>query len=78
MRESGRRRKEHVWDKGPLNGFRYSPDCGSKLYFDHPTRLKTSGTYLCGYYMHYKKYIAHYIRRGDLRSLFLYPLLLAW
>jgi len=66
MRESGRRRKEHVWDKGPLNGFLYCPDCGSKLYFNHPTRLKTSGTYMCGYYMHYKKCTTHYIRRDEL------------
>ena len=66
MRESGRRRKEHVWDKGPLNGFLYCPDCGSKLYFNHPTRLKTSGTYICGYYMHYKKCTTHYIRRDEL------------
>ena len=66
MRESGRRRKENVWDKGPLNGFLYCPDCGSKLYFNHPTRLKTSGTYMCGYYMHYKKCSTHYIRRDEL------------
>ena len=66
MRESGRRRKEHVWDKGPLNGFLYCPDCGSKLYFNHPSRLKTSGTYMCGYYMHYKKCTTHYIRRDEL------------
>ena len=66
MRESGRRRKEHVWDKGPLNGFLYCPDCGSKLYFNHPTRLKTVGTYMCGYYMHYKKCTTHYIRRDEL------------
>lgn len=66
MRESGRRRKENVWDKGPLNGFLYCPDCGSKLYFNHPTRLKTSGTYMCGYYMHYKKCTTHYIRRDEL------------
>ena len=66
MRESGRRRKEHVWDKGPLSGFLYCPDCGSKLYFNHPTRLKTSGTYMCGYYMHYKKCSTHYIRRDEL------------
>jgi hypothetical protein len=66
MRESGRRRKEHVWDKGPLNGFLYCPDCGSKLYFSHPSRLKTSGTYMCGYYMHYKKCSTHYIRRDEL------------
>ena len=66
MRESGRRRKEHVWDKGPLNGFLYCPDCGSKLYFSHPSRLKTSGTYMCGYYMHYKKCTTHYIRRDEL------------
>ena len=66
MRESGRRRKEHVWDKGPLNGFLYCPDCDSKLYFNHPTRLKTCGTYMCGYYMHYKKCTTHYIRRDEL------------
>ncbi len=66
MRESGRRRKEHVWDKGSLNGFLYCPDCGSKLYFSHPTRLKTCGTYMCGYYMHYKKCTTHYIRRDEL------------
>ena len=66
MRESGRRRKAHVWDKGPLNGFLYCPDCGSKLYFSHPSRLKTSGTYMCGYYMHYKKCSTHYIRRDEL------------
>ena len=66
MRESGRRRKEHVWDKGPLNGFLYCPDSGSKLYFSHPSRLKTSGTYLCGYYLHYKKCSTHYIRRDEL------------
>ncbi|HNZ49717.1 MAG TPA: recombinase family protein [Candidatus Hydrogenedentes bacterium] len=66
MRESGRRRKEHIWDKGPLNGFLYCPDCGSKLYFSHPTRLKTRGTYMCGYYMHYKKCSTHYIRRDEL------------
>ena len=66
IRESGRRRKEHVWDKGALNGFLYCPDCGSKLYFSHPQRLKTSGTYMCGYYMHYKKCSTHYIRRDEL------------
>lgn len=66
MRENGRRRKEHIWDKGPLNGFLYCPDCGSKLYFSHPSRLKTSGTYMCGYYMHYKKCTTHYIRRDEL------------
>ena len=66
MRESGRRRKEHAWDKGPLNGFLYCPDCGSKLYFNHPTRLRTSGTYMCGYYLHYKKCSTHYIRRDEL------------
>lgn len=66
IRESGRRRKENVWDKGPLNGFLYCPDCGSKLYFSHPSRLKTSGTYMCGYYMHYKKCTTHYIRRDEL------------
>ena len=65
-RESGRRRKENVWDKGPLNGFLYCPDCGSKLYFNHPSRLKTSGTYMCGYYLHYKKCSTHYIRRDEL------------
>ena len=68
MRESGRRRKEHVWDKGPLNGFLYCPDCGSKLYFSHPSRLKTSGTYMCGYYMHYKNCSSHYTRRDELES----------
>jgi len=66
IRESGRRRKVHNWDKGPLNGFLYCPDCGSKLYFNHPTRLKTVGTYMCGYYMHYKKCTTHYIRRDEL------------
>lgn len=66
MRESGRRRKQNVWDKGPLNGFLYCPDCGSKLYFNHPSRLKTSGIYMCGYYMHYKKCTTHYIRRDEL------------
>lgn len=66
VRESGRRRKENVWDKGPLNGFLYCPDCGSKLYFNHPSRLKTSGTYMCGYYLHYKKCSTHYIRRDEL------------
>lgn len=66
MRESGRRRKEHVWDKGPLNGFLYCPDCGSKLYFNHPSRLTTNGTYSCGYYLHYKKCTSHYIRRDEL------------
>ena len=66
MRERGRRRKENVWDKGPLNGFLYCPDCGSKLYFNHPSRLKTSGTYMCGYYMNYKKCTTHYIRRDEL------------
>jgi len=66
MRESGRRRKEHTWDKGPLNGFLYCPDCGSKLYFNHPSRLRTSGTYSCGYYLHYKKCTSHYIRRDEL------------
>ena len=71
MRESGRRRKEHVWDKGPLNGFLYCPDCGSKLYFSHPSRLKTSGTYMCGYYMHYKKCTTHYIRRDELEPVVL-------
>ena len=71
MRESGRRRKEHVWDKGPLNGFLYCPDCGSKLYFSHPSRLKTSGTYLCGYYLHYKKCSTHYIRRDELEPVVL-------
>ena len=71
MRESGRRRKEHVWDKGPLNGFLYCPDCGSKLYFSHPSRLKTSGTYMCGYYMHYKKCSTHYIRRDELEPVVL-------
>ena len=71
MRESGRRRKEHVWDKGPLNGFLYCPDCGSKLDFSHPSRLKTSGTYMCGYYMHYKKCTTHYIRRDELEPVVL-------
>ena len=71
MREKGRRRKEHVWDKGPLNGFLYCPDCGSKLYFSHPSRLKTSGTYMCGYYMHYKKCSTHYIRRDELEPVVL-------
>ena len=32
----------------------------------HPSRLKTSGTYMCGYYMHYKKCSTHYIRRDEL------------
>ena len=54
MRESGRRRKEHVWDKGPLNGFLYCPDCGSKLYFNHPS-AQNQRYYSCGYYLHYKK-----------------------
>lgn len=33
---------------------------------NHPSRLKTSGTYMCGYYMHYKKCTTHYIRRDEL------------
>lgn len=66
IRESGRRKKTAVWDKGPLNGFLYCPDCGSKLYFNHPSRLKTSGTYMCGYYLHYKKCTTHYVRRDEL------------
>ena len=66
MRESGRRRKQNVWDKGPLNSFLYCPDCGSKLYFSHPYRLKTSGVYMCGYFLHYKKCTSHYIRRNEL------------
>ena len=66
IREKGRRKKKHVWDKGPLNGFLYCPDCGSKLYYNHPSRLKTNGTYMCGYYMHYKKCTTHYIRRDEL------------
>ncbi|MBR2287042.1 MAG: phage major capsid protein, partial [Clostridia bacterium] len=66
MRESGRRRKQNVWDKGPLNGFLYCPDCGCKLYFSHPGKLKTSGVYMCGYYLHYKKFSSHYTRRDEL------------
>jgi hypothetical protein len=65
MRESGRQRKEHAWDKGPLNRFLYCPDCGSKLYFNHPSQLTANGTYSCGYHLHYKKCTSYYVRRDE-------------
>lgn len=68
IRESGRRRKKQVWEKGPLNGFLYCSDCGRKLYFSYITRLKTSGAYMCGNYRQYKMCSSHYIRRDELES----------
>ncbi len=72
IRESGRKRKVFVYDKGPLNGLIFCSDCGSKLYFKPTPRLKEkSGAFMCGYNLHYKLCSTHYIRRSDLEAVVL-------
>lgn len=72
IRESGRRRKVVVHDKGPLNGQLYCDTCGNKLYFKPTPRLRShNGCYMCGYYLHYKLCTTHYIRRDDLEAVVL-------
>lgn len=72
IRESGRRRKVVVHDKGPLNGLLYCDTCGNKLYFKPTPRLRShNGCYMCGYYLHYKLCTTHYIRRDDLEAVVL-------
>jgi len=75
VRDSGRRRKVNIHDKGPLNGLIYCDSCGSKLYFKPTPRLKDhGGCYMCGYYLHYTKMnlcTTHYIRRSDLEEVVL-------
>jgi hypothetical protein len=69
IRESGRKRKVNIYDKGALNGLIFCSDCGSKLYFKPTTRLKDkTGCYMCGYNLHYKLCSTHYIRRCDLEA----------
>lgn len=72
IRESGRKRKVNVYDKGPLNGLIFCSDCNSKLYFKPTPRLKEkSGAFMCGYNLHYKLCSTHYIRRSDLEAVVL-------
>lgn len=72
IRESGRKKKQIVHDKGPLNGLLYCDTCGNKLYFKPTPRLKKhDGCYMCGYHLHYNLCSTHYIRRDDLEAVVL-------
>ena len=72
IRESGRKKKTKVYDKGPLNGLIYCDTCDSKLYFKPTPKLKNpDGSFMCGYHLHYKLCTTHYIRRSDLESVVL-------
>lgn len=47
IRESGRKRKVRLYDKGPLNGLIYCSDCNSKLYFKPTNKNKDkNGCYM--------------------------------
>ena len=61
IRQKGRRSRQDI-DKGPLNGFLFCKDCGSKLYFHYAPKLKRPGFYNCGRYQMYQDCTLHYIR----------------
>lgn len=61
IRQKGRRSRQDR-DKGPLNGFLFCKDCGSKLYFHYAPKLKRPGFYNCGRYQRYQDCTLHYIR----------------
>ena len=61
IRQKGRRSRQDR-DKGPLNGFLFCKDCGSKLYFHYAPKLKRPGFYNCGRYQMYQDCTLHYIR----------------
>ena len=61
IRTSGRRSRQDR-EKGPLNGYLYCKDCGSKLYFHYAPKLTRPGFYNCGRYQLYKACTIHYIR----------------
>ena len=62
--------------KGPLNGFLFCKDCGSKLYYHAVDYSKKKGNdnpgmYTCGRYQIYKACTAHYIRRSVIEKIVL-------
>ena len=61
IRQNGRRSHQDR-DKGPLNGYLFCKDCGSKLYFHYAPKLTRPGFYNCGRYHLYKACTIHYIR----------------
>lgn len=61
IRQKGRRSIQDR-DKGPLNGFLFCKDCGTKLYFHYAPKLKRPGFYNCGRYQLYQACTLHYIR----------------
>ncbi len=72
IRESGRKKKKIVYEKGPLNGLLYCDTCKNKLYFKPTPKLKKQdGCFMCGYNLHYNLCSTHYIRRYDLETLVL-------
>jgi len=72
IRESGRKKKMIMHDKGPLNGLLFCDTCQNKLYFKPTPRLKKhDGCYMCGYHLHYNLCSTHYIRRDDLEAVVL-------
>ena len=70
LRQKGRRSKQDR-DKGPLNGFLFCKDCGSKLYFHYAPKLKRPGFYNCGRYQSYQDCTLHYIRMYVIEALVL-------
>lgn len=56
------RRSHQDRDKGPLNGYLFCKDCGTKLYFHYAPKLKRPGFYNCGRYQLYSACTIHYIR----------------
>ncbi len=61
IRLNGRRSRQDR-DKGPLNGYLFCKDCGTKLYFHYAPKLKRPGFYNCGRYQRYSACSIHYIR----------------
>lgn len=69
-RASGRRSQQDR-DKGPLNGYLYCKDCGTKLYFHYAPKLLRPGFYNCGRYQIYNACTIHYIRMYSVEQIVL-------
>ncbi len=61
MRQNGRRSLQDR-EKGPLNGYLFCRECGTKLYFHYAPKLIRPGFYNCGRYQLYRACTIHYIR----------------
>ena len=71
IRLSGRRSHQDR-DKGPLNGYLFCKDCGTKLYFHYrPGLLYRPGFYNCGRYQLYKACTIHYIKMYSIEQIVL-------